>query len=314
MTARGSSEVRGVWAAALTPLLDDGRVDGPGLIRHIGWLLDNGCDGAVLFGTTGEAASFTLDERQAALETVVAGGIAPDKLIVGTGCCALADTVRLTRHGVDAGCAGALILPPFYVKGVADDGVYGSYAHVIDQVGEAGLRVYLYHFPDMSGVPISFPVIERLLYAFPDQVAGIKDSSGDLDNMTGMARLFDGFDVFAGDDHLLWPLLMAGGVGSITATANIAPHLLATVYREWRQDSARARAAQAMLKAVWQDLLLHYPVTEALKEYLAHETCTQAWLAMRLPLVRIGEDRRRDFLGRIAATGFRLLDSQKEVL
>lgn len=313
MTAE-PSRAKGIWAAALTPLSEDGQIDYPGLIRHIAWLLANGCDGIALFGTTGEAPSFTLEEREAALEAVVAGGIAPERLLVGTGCCALPETVRLTRHAVGLGCAGVLVLPPFYFKGVADDGIYGSYAEVIERVGDTRLRLYLYHFPDMSGIAISHAVISRLLQDFPDQVTGIKDSSGDLDNMIRMARGFDGLDVFAGDDHLLWPVLEAGGVGSITSTANIAPHLLATVYREWRQGTDAARAAQAMLKAVWEDALLHMPVTETLKAYLAHETGNAAWRNLRLPLVSIGVAQLGDFIVKTEAAGFRLLQSQKEVL
>lgn len=309
-----STKAKGVWAASLVPLNSDGSINLPGLSRHASWLLNNGCDGIALFGTTGEAPSFTLDEREEALEYLLAHDIAAEQIIVGTGCCATDDTVRLTRHAVQLGCAGVLVIPPYYFKAVTTEGLYASYASVIDNVAEDNLRLYLYHFPDMSGVSISFDLVQRLLKTYPQQIAGIKDSSGDLNNMLNLIREFKGLDVFAGDDDLLWPVVKAGGVGSITSTANIFPHLLADIYRSLSDGAEPSRETQQVIEAVWKDLILKFPVTEALKECLAEQTGQAAWLRMRPPLTRLTEQQRNEFNQGFLATGFTILDSQRETM
>ena len=146
--------VHGIWVPALTPLDRDLAPDGGRFARHLRRLLDGGCPGAVVFGTTGEATSFAVDERIALLEAALEAGIPADRLLIGTGCCALTDTVRLTRHAVEAGSAGVLVLPPFYYKGVSDEGLAASYAEVIERVGSSRLVIYLYPFPKLSGVPM----------------------------------------------------------------------------------------------------------------------------------------------------------------
>src|SRR3954447_12867218 len=220
----------GVFSAALTPLTADLAPDHARFTAHCRRLLEEGCDGIALLGTTGEANSFSTGERQALLEAAVAAAIAPDRLLPGTGVTALTETVALTRHALSLGVATVVMLPPFYYKGVSEDGLFASYAEVVERVADPRLRVVLYHIPQVSAVPITFPVIERLRAAFPGTFAGIKDSSGDFANMTAPGQRFPGLAVLAGPAPLMLPLLRKGGAGCITATSNLVAADLAFVF------------------------------------------------------------------------------------
>ena len=292
--------VKGIFSAMLTPLRDDGQIDHRGMANLAEWLCENGCDGVVLFGTTGEGCSFSVAERQAALQAVISGGVDSKSVIACTGACAPTDAVELTRHATDLGCAAVLVQPPFYYKNVAEDGVFRFYSDLIEQVPE--VRLLTYHFPDMTGVSVSNSLMARLREAFPDQLIGIKDSSGKLDNMLGLAKAFPDLSIMSGDDHLLWPLMEAGGSGAITATANIASHDLRLVFDGWEQKHESARQAHSRLERLWAGLILGFPVTEALKEILAYECDAPQWLNLRPPLVRLAEAERK-----------RLLDSYRDL-
>lgn len=202
---------RGVFSAALTPLDEHLLPDPTRFVAQCHRLLAEGCDGVAMLGTTGEANSFSSDERRALLEAAIAGGVAPDRLLPGTGVAALMETVSLTRHALACGVTTVVMLPPFYYKGVSEDGLFASYAEVIERVGDARLRVVLYHIPQMSAVPIPFAVIARLRARFPGVFTGIKDSAGDLAHMTALVREFPGLSVLAGADPLMLPLLREGG-------------------------------------------------------------------------------------------------------
>ena len=184
-----------------------------------------------MLGTTGEANSFSVEERIAMLERLLAAGIPAGRLLPGTGCCAIPDTVALSRHATTLGAPGVLVLPPFYYKGVSDDGLFAAYAEVIERVGDGRLRIYLYHFPQMTGGAHRRAADRTAAQALPGIVAGMKDSSGDLANMIATARAFPGFRVLAGSDEFLLPLLRAGGAGCITAVGNVAAVLAAEVWR-----------------------------------------------------------------------------------
>src|SRR5512143_2804360 len=171
--------IRGVWCATLTPLDANGDVDRARLRDHAQMLLARGVDGIAPFGTTGEGPSFSTAERRAGLDALIESGIDARRIAPATGCAALVDAVELTRHAVQTGCIGALVLPPFFFKDIDDEGVFASYAKLIERVGDARLRIYLYHIPQVSGVPIGYGAIERLLGAFPGVIAGVKDSAGD---------------------------------------------------------------------------------------------------------------------------------------
>ncbi|MDP6884845.1 MAG: dihydrodipicolinate synthase family protein [Rhodospirillales bacterium] len=290
----------GVFAAALTRQTADGSPDLDGMARHCRWLLANGCDGLAILGTTGEANSFSVDERMAIMESLVEAGIPASVMMPGTGCCAIPDTVKLTKCAVNLGAAGVLALPPFYYKGVSDDGLIAAFCDVIEQVGDDRLRLYLYHFPQMAGVPIPYGVIEGLLKHYPKTVAGMKDSSGDLDNMAGAAKAFPGFEVFSGADDLFHPLLKAGGVGCITACCNIASALLGKLYAIWREPAAQALHEQATNV---RKVCASYPLVPVLKETMARHTGDNGWRAMRPPLMALTDADARELGEKLAATG-----------
>src|SRR5574341_1211534 len=164
----------GVLSPVVTPFKRDFSPDPERYVRHCKWLLANGCAGLAAFGTNSEANSLSVEERMVLLETLVQSGVPADRLMPGTGMCSLTDSVRLTAHAVSLGCAGVLMLPPFYYKGMSDEGLYRSFSEVIERVGDARLRLYLYHIPPVSQVPITLALIERLLKRYPGTVAGVK--------------------------------------------------------------------------------------------------------------------------------------------
>ncbi len=277
---------RGVFSAALTPMDADLAPDHAAFVAHAKRLLDQGCDGIAMLGTTGEANSFTVAERQALLEATVAGGIAPDRLLPGTGVVALPDTVALTRHALSLGVTTVVMLPPFYYKGVSEEGVFAAYSHVVERIGDARLRIVLYHIPPMSAVPIGFGVIERLRARYPGTFTGIKDSSGDFANMQALVTAFPGLSVLAGADPLMLPLLKVGGAGCITATSNLVAADLAFVFRH-HADPARApdvEDAQARIVAA-RNRASRFPQIASLKLLLAERTGQPGWHRLRPPLL-----------------------------
>jgi len=292
----------GVYAAALTPLTDDLDPDIGLMAAHCRWLLDNGCDGLAILGTTGEANSFSLEERRRILEGLAEAGIPGETLMPGTGSCALPDAIALTRTALATGAAGVLMLPPFYYKNPSDDGLFAAYSEVIQKIGDDRLKICLYHFPQMSGVPIPYSLIERLLREYPDTVVGMKDSSGDSGNMIGAARNFPGFAVFSGSDELLLPLIESGGAGCITACANVASLLAAEVYGGW-QRGEDVQAAHDILTAV-RNTIMKFPLSTALKTLMARHSGNEGWLNIRPPLMRLSDAERDTLYKTFDAIGF----------
>ena len=238
-TTPATPRIRGILSPVLTPFDAQGRPDPDRFIRHCRWLLAQEV-GLAVFGTNSEANSLSLGEKRDLLDRLLAAGIAPERLMPGTGACALPDAIELTRHAVGAGCAGVLMLPPFYYKGVSDEGLFRAYAQVIESVADERLRIYLYHIPPVSGVPITLGLIERLLKAYPGIVAGTKDSSGDWSHTSATLAQFQphGFDVFAGSENFLLATMRGGGAGCITATGNVNPSAIVKLYQTWQQADA----------------------------------------------------------------------------
>src|SRR3989441_6149007 len=238
--------IEGVLAPVITPFRKDYSPDAGRFVRHCRWLLKSGCAGLAVFGTNSEANSMSVAEKRKLLEALVAGGVPASALMPGTGHCALPDSIELTRAAVELGCAGVLMLPPFYYKGVSDEGLYRNFAEVIERVGDERLQLYLYHIPPVAQVPITLGLIERLLSKYPGIVAGVKDSSGDWSNTRAMLEHFakGGFDVFAGSEEVLLANMRNGGKGCITATGNVNPGAIDRLYRNWRSaDADRMQAA-----------------------------------------------------------------------
>jgi 4-hydroxy-tetrahydrodipicolinate synthase len=288
---------RGVFSAALTPVTATLAPDHALFVAHCRRLLAEGCDGIALLGTTGEANSFTTDERRALLEAVVAAGIAPERLLPGTGVAAAMETVTLTRHALSLGVTTVVMLPPFYYKGITEDGLFAAYAGIVERVADPRLRVVLYHIPQMSAVPIPFPVIARLRAAFPGVFTGIKDSAGDLAHMEALVEAFPGLAVLAGADPLMLPLLRKGGAGCITATSNLVAAELAFVFRHFA-DPARAaevEAAQARIVAM-RNRASRFAQMASLKTLLAQRTGEESWQRLRPPLLPLSEAERSALL------------------
>jgi 4-hydroxy-tetrahydrodipicolinate synthase len=292
----------GVLAPVLTPFGPDLAPDPRRFVRLCRWLLDHGCAALAPFGTTSEANSLAVGEREALLEALLDAGIPAARLLPGTGCCALPDSVRLTAHAVRRGCAGVLMLPPFYYKAVSDDGLYRAFAEVVERVGDDRLRVYLYHIPPIAQVGIGPALVERLRRAYPRAIAGMKDSSGDFANTRTMLDRFarDGFDVFVGSERFLLENLRAGGVGCITATGNVNAPAIDRLYAGWR--GADADRLQDALNAV-RKAFEGGPVIPSLKAFLAEETGDEGWATVRPPLVPLAGDRRRALLAELRALG-----------
>ena len=302
MNATSNARIGGVLAPVVTPFGADGAPDAERLVRHCRWLVGQNV-GLAVFGTNSEANSMSLDERLDLLERLVAAGVPPARMMPGTGCCAVTDTARLTARAVKLGCAGVLMLPPFYYKGVSDEGLYRSYAAVIDKVGDARLRIYLYHIPPVAQVGISLALIERLLKAYPGTVAGIKDSSGDWNTTKELIARFagSGFDVFAGSESFLLANLRAGGAGCISATANVNPAAIHSLVQRWQ--TPQADALQASLDAI-RAIFQKRPMIAALKHAIAHWGNDESWSRVRPPLVELTEEQAAALVSDLGAAGF----------
>jgi 4-hydroxy-tetrahydrodipicolinate synthase len=295
--------IEGVLAPVITPFRKDYSPDSDRFVRHCRWLLRSGCAGLAVFGTNSEANSLSVAEKRHLLEKLAAGGVSPSQLMPGTGHCALTDSIELTRAAVEMGCAGVLMLPPFYYKGVSDEGLYRNFAEVIERVGDERLQLYLYHIPPVSQVSISLGLIDRLLSKYPGIVAGVKDSSGDWNNTKAMLDAFAkrNFDVFAGSETFLLDNMRGGGKGCITATGNINPGAIANVYKNWR--SADADKLQAGIN-VTRKIMQKYPMIAALKSVVAHFGNDPQWKTCRPPLVELSGSQEEQLVPELKAAGF----------
>jgi 4-hydroxy-tetrahydrodipicolinate synthase len=295
--------IAGVLAPVITPFKPDYTPDAGRFVRHCRWLLKSGCAGLAVFGTNSEANSMSVPEKRRLLEALAAGGVSPAALMPGTGHCALPDSIELTRAAVELGCAGVLMLPPFYYKGVSDEGLYRNFAEVIERVGDERLALYLYHIPPVSQVPITLNLIEKLLSKYPGIVAGVKDSSGNWANTKAMLESFakSGFDVFAGSEEFLLENMRNGGKGCITATGNINPGPIDRVFRSWR--SADAERQQAGITAT-RKIVQKQPMIPALKATVAHFANDPQWKTCRPPLVELTSAQEETLFTELKASGF----------
>ena len=279
------TRISGVLSPVVTPFGADLTPDAERFARHCRWLLSQNV-GLAVFGTNSEANSLSVEEKIELLDGLVAAGLDPARMMPGTGCCALPDSVRLTAHAMKLGCGGVLMLPPFYYKGVSDDGLFRSFAEVVERVGDARLRVYLYHIPPVAQVPITLGLVERLRKAYPTQIAGMKDSGGEWSNTKAFLDAFarSGFDVFAGSETFLLQNMRHGGAGCISATANVHPGPIARLFDSWRAADADAQQARLdVIRGVFQK----FPMIPALKSAIAHHGGDAGWATVRPPLVAL---------------------------
>jgi 4-hydroxy-tetrahydrodipicolinate synthase len=270
MTHQTPSSLSGVIAATPTPLREDGSIDADRLIGHCHWLLGpGGCDAVNLLGTTGEAMSFSVAQRLAAMTAVAASGLPLDRMMVGTGAAALDDAVALTRAARDLGYAGALLAPPFYYKGIDDGALADWVTEVIRRAGGDGLRLYLYHIPQNTGVPYPADVVARLRDRHPGVVVGLTDSAGDLDYARALARRLPGFAVFPSSEGALAEAAAAGFAGCISATTNVTGALAREGWLAGGSDAGRRAIAEAL---AIREALARFPLVASVKWAVARRT------------------------------------------
>ena len=293
--------IRGVLAPVVTPFRADLSPDRQRFIRHCQWLLSHNC-GLAVFGTNGEANSMSAEERMALLDALVAAGIDPSRMMPGTGCCSITETVELTAHAVKHGCAGVLMLPPFYYKNVSEEGLYRYFSEVVQRVGDTRLKIYLYHIPPVAIVGITPKVVERLLTAYPTAIAGMKDSSGDWNNTKTFLDAFvvrtaraahtvraaRTFDVFVGSESFLLANMRNGGAGTISATANVNPAAIHKLYKEWNtaDNTDQQQSKLNVVREVFGNR--RFPsMIAALKQAIAIYANDPEWTRVRPPLVEL---------------------------
>ena len=296
-----NNNLLGVFSPVITPFNKDLSVNHKKLIQQCKWLLSQNV-GLAVFGTNSEANSLSIDEKIFLLDKLVDHGIDPNKLMPGTGCCAITDTIKLTKHAVKLGCAGILMLPPFYYKAVSDDGLFDYFSNVIESVNDDRLRIYLYHIPPIAKVGISLHLIEALLKNYPQCIAGIKDSSGDWENTQRMLdQNWDNFSIFAGSEAFLLQTLRNGGAGCISATANINPERIHKLYKNWQASDADI--CQKELNDL-RSIVQSYPLIPALKAIISHYHKDDNWNILRPPLRAMNQKDSEDLIKKIKEINF----------
>ncbi len=274
---------QGIWPAMLTPLDAQLNIDHTKLAAHALSLIQSGCGGVTLFGTTGEGPSFSLQERQQALEALIANGVPAQRIMVSTSCAAVTETLALTRHAVNLGVHGCLVLPPFFFKGISDEGILDGYVQIIEGVNRPDWRLYLYHIPQVIGVNLTHNVIAQLLQRYPDIVAGIKDSSCDQAHSVALAKAFmPPLTVYVGFEPDLSTMGPMGSTGAISGLANFMPRI---VHRLVLQSQAPGTAHDAQRVQTMLDLLKPHSLMPALKSVMATLNNDPGWLRVRAPLV-----------------------------
>ena len=298
-----SQPFSGVLVPVLTPFTPSGEPDAGRFAAFCRWLLDQGAGGLAIFGTTSEANSMSPGERMKLLDRLIEAGIPAQKLMPGTGACAVTDAATLARHAVGHGCGGVLMLPPFYYKGVSDDGIFAFISSVIDKVGSPALKLFLYHIPPMAVVGFSLDLVGRLITAYPETVVGLKDSSGDWSNTAALLVRFPGFAVFPGSEVFLLDGLRKGAVGCITASGNVNVRGIKKVYDNWRGPQADALQAEI---TTLRNALQAYPMVPALKRVVAHYHNDPNWATVRPPLVPLDAAQSRALIADLDKMGFTL--------
>jgi 4-hydroxy-tetrahydrodipicolinate synthase len=298
-----SQPFNGVLVPVLTPFAPGGEPDTGRFVAFCRWLLDQGAGGLSIFGTTSEANSMAAAERMALLDRLIEAGIPAQKLMPGTGACSMTEAAGLVRHAVGHGCGGVLMLPPFYYKGVSDDGIFAFISAVIDKVPSSALRIYLYHIPPVAQVGYSLDLVGRFISAYPQTVVGLKDSSGDWGNTAALLERFPGFAVFPGSEVFLLDALRKGGAGCITASGNVNVPGIRKLYDNWRGPQADTLQAEV---TTLRKALQAYPMVPALKRMVAHFHNDPDWAAVRPPLVPLDQAQSSALIADLAKLGFTL--------
>ena len=296
------STLPAVLSPVLTPFMADGNPDAQKLLRQCKWLESNGV-GQAIFGTNSEANSMSAPQKMSTLTALIEGGLNPAHMMPGTGASSIDATVNMTRHAVNHQCAGVLMLPPFYYKDVSDDGLFAYFSEVIQKVGSSTLQVYLYNIPPVTKISFSLSLLERLTKEYPNTIVGMKDSSGDWAYTESVIKLLapSGFRVYAGSEVFLMRALRAGGVGCISATANVNPKAIADLAAHWKD--ANADELQAGLDQV-RGIFAKYQMIAGMKTAVAHYSKDPEWLRVRPPLMQLNADQQAQLLSELKQINF----------
>lgn len=290
---RPDAPLRGLWCAALTPLRARGGIDHARLAAHAERLFTAGVDGIVLFGTTGEGPSFSVGERRAALEALLGAGIGPSRIAAATGCAALSDTEALVRHALNCGVPRCLVMPPFFWKGLGAAEVHYYFAALIDRIGDPAFRLYLYHFPQLTGVSILPSTVAQLAADFPGVVAGLKDSGGAFAETLRFREAAPQLSLLVGHETDIPRLLRAGGAGTICGAANLFPRIVRMLF-----DAVVSEEAERRLTALLQ-ILANHPFVPAFKAVLARQLDDPCWQDVQPPLQRLSDFEARELWRRL---------------
>ena len=281
-------KISGVYCAVITPLKNNLSINSDLHLRHCQSLMQKGLDGLVIFGTNGEASSFSVTQKIKSIEFLLENRIDASNLLIGTGSASLEDAIELTKFSVKIGAKASLLIPPFYFKNVTDYGVIAYYRNVIEQTGDNNFKFLLYNIPQHSGVTINFNIIENLLKLYPNNVVGLKDSSGDMDNMLKTIKYFNDFAVFCGNGALALHTSRRGGAGAITGDANITAKLLSFIMHNFRNEKQieNFENLQILIEKIRNVLNSHEQIS-LLKAYYSVADNMDEWNNVMPPLKRI---------------------------
>jgi len=295
----------GIYTASLTPLTSSYEPNLPALVSHVEQLFESGSDGVAILGSTGEANSLTIEQR---LDIISYCGrtLAPERLMMGTGSCALQDAIRLTQASIEAGVFSVLVIPPFYYKPQSDESVIRYYSELISSVDDSRLRIIFYNFPKLSGYNFSTEILQEFKERFGDIAAGIKDSSGNWENMLSITKNVPNFMVYSGTETLLLNILREGGAGCITASANLLAPECQLVYQAWRNDQQNTAEQVQKELTVLRKALESYQFVSELKGLMALHTGSEHWQEMLPPFIPLLPSQVRELSEKINNLGLNL--------
>jgi len=295
----------GIYTASLTPLTSSYEPNLPALVSHVEQLFESGSDGVAILGSTGEANSLTIEQR---LDIISYCGrtLAPERLMMGTGSCALQDAIRLTQASIEAGVFSVLVIPPFYYKPQSDESVIRYYSELISSVDDSRLRIIFYNFPKLSGYNFSTEILQEFKERFGDIAAGIKDSSGNWENMLSITKNVPNFMVYSGTETLLLNILREGGAGCITASANLLAPECQLVYQAWRNDQQNTAEQIQKELTVLRKALESYQFVSELKGLMALHTGSEHWQEMLPPFIPLLPSQVRELSEKINDLGLNL--------
>jgi len=301
-----NQDISGLWPAMLTPVTADGTLDTQRAIAHGRNMLAAGCDGVTIFGTTGEGPAFSSAERMGLLDAMLGSGVRPDQIIVTTSACALPEAIALGRHACALGCHRQLYMPPFYFRQPRDAGIVEAVSQVVRGIDDNRLRMLLYHIPGLSSVVFTHESIAALARRHPEQVIGVKDSSGDRANGLALAKAFPDLSILIGAEQYVADIMRVGGSGSINGLANISPGLLRRIIDTPDQVEPTDEKLVLDLLALL-GVLPNMPFVNVYKTMLAEQTGDDAWLNVRAPLCPLGADEEQTVRKGYRAIGAMLL-------